>query len=306
MYRLGTSSFRIKTIETYEGIGKDDSGEEFVAEITGGYDGNPEVMIAFTTTTLTPEDAEELAYEILSKVTSKELINLLHNLDYNNSFWYDTESTSETGQKLKIVKRHDKYPAFNSYIYSMVYENKKEETVASEYKFADYDKQLFKHLPIFSKSSVIDVAQSLSAVDLGLLHGGNKAVITTYTSSYTGNVYNNSLGVEITSKTGEKLSTSFTFNWVEGNDTFDYTFDTMTPYMSSMDAALDKAIEIYNGITGKNMIKEDLSDFGGSEIEKNYGWFDHEALEKDGKLSMVNITIKEEPTLGYYAIIQCK
>lgn len=312
MYRMGHEKFRLSDMETYKGIAKEGENS-FEASITRGIANNPDFSISFKVYDDSQSEIEDMAYSLIKSITGDEIANKIKEAEYNdinlvqtNTEEYQDITINKTVTSLSdIDDYYGESPTtstYKQYTFGVHY-SAYEEDLKAEYEIKEYDKLLFRTIPIFAKSKSTDLTYSLAASNFGFLQEAANIAVSAY--NYEQLEDGDSCSLEITSyaDTGEKIISTFDCRYDNTSELVDYSFKTSTEYLETPEDAMNKALKILNGVTELSFSNEmfvKLEETKENSLETTY------ILSTDSEeLEGINvvITVCKEPALGYYASI---
>ena len=318
--------WRIESGKVIEGEGETDK-EEFKCTISEGINESPDLSLTFTTSVLTQEEVEEMAYEVIKNLSNDDMVDLMAGIEYNSLDMADVndkvlENITFTKEKIESdapeveidpesgdIITTDTY--LSTYIYGIKY-IPKEDKLVSSFVQEDYDKKIYMGIPIFNQSGISDINDPMLFTPWIVAQNVTDIALTSYGYT-TGNDSDEcKLSISSVASGGETLSTEISINYNENTNLVDYSFTTMTGYNETPESALDSAIKLFNSITG---MSTSLEDYSSMSEPNNYGeqsflYFELPDNEDDILANaeeiadaVISVDIKYEPELGYYAYI---
>ena len=328
MYRLSRTTFRVVNGWGYSGTSRSDNYDTFYANFKDGVGNNPDVGITLMTKDIPESEVENIVFDILDDVVSKEILDKLASMNYGDSEYLevniddgyndinitkskDTQeySNAEYDRKVMEIMQKDEpteeeldyidnpiYDIYTVYSYSVhfsVYTESEEEV----YELAEYDRQLLSEIPIFSKAADYDVGHNMLIFPLADYLKCTDFQIQSYSASKDGDMYINTLTAAFALESGEEISAEFSVTYDDLSQLVYYTYTIPTAYFDSADEAFNKAIEFINTISGLNYTAEN---FDKEENAVSMGTvYQCNVVDHYG----TSITVSEEPGVGYFGTI---
>lgn len=288
--------YRVSTSTVYKGKANT-SDDEVELAISHRINGNPSIAMVISSYSLSEADVYKLAEEVLTDITSKEVIKAIIDAEYDKPTILDIV---DDGEESDLLIEKTKLDGLNEgavdYIFGATYTVHSED-LKETYEHNPADMMAYRAIPVFSYDDNTHILNENMYIVLTYALDGNWGKLVDYSFKQSGNIQSNSLSYEITMESGEKTTQSFETILDTESMLVNYTANLMTGYYNTMEEVVKQAVAATNIVCNMNYTVENYT-----EMEKTDKFATYSMIDLDNELSVV-INVSYEDSIGYYGTI---